>query len=209
MRMRLRVALTVKSRAAPLPGAMATLAPSTWWRKWFSPLYDDLGGWDAFSKIVTTALHCCHAGLVIYMRDTKGDTHIETESERLVLGVPLKPAERTFHISHFLSSLHPTQPPLFTFSHTHSCPFPSFLYPSPAPPLLLVICNSGARRNAQVPIWLWKLSGKKAFTSFNPWTGFLPPPSIHHSKHNFWNIFTSPDFTAMWCKKFLCWASQV
>ena len=116
MRMRLRVALTVKSRAAPLPGAMAT--PSTWWRKLFSPLYD-LGGWDAFSKIVTTALHCCHAGMVIYMRDTKGDTHIETESVRM-LGVPQKPAERTFHISHFI--LHP-QPPLHIFPHT-LVPFP-------------------------------------------------------------------------------------
>ena len=190
MRMRLRVALTVKSRAPPLPAAMAWATyPSTWWRKLFSP-DDDLGGWwwDAFfrlSKIVTTALHCCHAGMVIYMRDTKRDTHIETELGRgLVGGVPQKPAERTFPLLTFPSKFFP---PL-TFSHTHSCPFPSPFFI-----LLLLLSSSwsatqGGRRNAQVPIWLWKLSGKKAFTSFSSWTGF--PPSPFHSRHNFWNIFT-------------------
>ena len=68
--------------------------------------------------------------MVIYMRDTKGDTHIETESERM-LGVPQKPAERTFHISLFI--LHP-QPPPHIFPHT-LVPFP----------ILSLSCSSSPR----------------------------------------------------------------
>ena len=80
---------------------------------------------DAFfclSKIVTTAVHCCHAGMVIYMRDTKRDTHIKTPTGS-VAGGPRKPAERTFsphiltisqcevHIPPFKPSNFPTHTP--------------------------------------------------------------------------------------------------
>ena len=79
--------------------------------------------------------------MVIYMRDTMRDTHIETELGRgaaVVVGVPQKPAERTFPTLTFPSKFFPLS---LTFSHTRSCPFPSSLYPF-APPLL-IICNSG------------------------------------------------------------------
>ena len=66
--------------------------------------------------VVTIALHCCHAGLVIYMRDILRDTQIvETEPKRRFSGdlevAPLKPAQRT------CSPIHPSLDQLLLPSH--------------------------------------------------------------------------------------------
>ena len=192
MRMRLRVALTVKSRAPPLPVAMAwgtyplnlvAKIVFPWWRPWmrcFFPSFQDcyncaslLPRWDGD----------------IYARHNARHSYWDWIGTGGGGGGGGSPETCRTDISHSHISLQI----LPSFPHI----FPHTLLPLPI--LSLSVCSSsphhlqlrwGRRRNAQVPIWLWKLSGKKAFTSFSSsWTGFAPSPFLH-SKHNFWNIFT-------------------
>ena len=123
-----------------------------------------------FSKIVTTALHCCHAGMVIYMRDTKRDTHIETESgvREVALGVPQKPAEQTFPLTFYqlptLPSSHfPTHTP--SISHSLSSPPPHRHLQLRAEEMLK--CQSDSENFLE----------KKLSLPSTPQQALLPPPS--------------------------------
>ena len=181
MRKRLREALTVKSRAPPLPGAIAwgtyplnlvAKMVFPWWRPWmrcFFPSFQDcyncaslLPRWDGD----------------IYARHKARHSY----RDRIGTGVGGSPETCMTDISPHIFISFPSSSHFPT--HTPALSHPLLI-------LLLLLSSSSAtqgRRNAQVPIWLWKLSGKKAFTSFNPSAGFAPP--FLHSKHNFRNIFT-------------------
>ena len=182
MMIRLRAALTVKSRASLLPGAMA----------WGKPPPQP-GGENSFPLIATRD---CDEWMLFsvfprllqlrFIAATLGWWYIcEIQSETLI-SRPRLDQWRGFpgnlQNGHFL----------LTFSQSHNVRFTSLPsnFPTHTPGLShLSSSPSSWSWNAQVPIWLGKLSEKKLS---------LPSPSTpqraslfpHHSKHNFRNIFT-------------------
>ena len=114
-----------------------------------------------------------------YICETQSETLISRPNRDGRWGFP-----RNLHDRHFPSHLYQL-PILLTFSHTHSCPFPSSPYPS-APPLL-IICSSGPKKCSSANLTL-KTFWKKSFHFLQPLSRLRSP--FLHSKHNFRNIFT-------------------
>ena len=143
--------------------------------------------------VVTIALHCCHAGLVIYMRDILRDTQIvETEPKRRFSGdleVGGSPDTCT-------TDMLPHPPfPLTNYSFP-----PSHIFTKTLSNILLsrlpnifslsrqLQLEEVKKRQSRTLKSFWK----KTFTSTpcllpSPLSPISPP---HHSRHNFWNIFT-------------------
>ena len=124
--------------------------------------------------VVTIALHCCHAGLVIYMRDILRDTQIvETEPKRRFSGdlevVPLKPAQRTCSPIH--PSPRPTPPSL---SHLHRDTLKHSPFPSPQ--YFLSQSSAATRGSEETPISDSEKFLEKNF-HFNPLLASMPPLS--------------------------------
>ena len=185
MRKRPRVALTLKSRAPPLPGAIAWGAyhplnlvakivfPWCWWpwMRCFFPRF--------FPRLLQLRFIAATLGWW-YICETQSETLISRPNRDGRWGFP-----RNLHDRHFPSHLYqlPTPPP-HIFPHTLQI-FP-ILYPLL---LLIVICNSGPKKCWSANLTL-KTFWKKSFHFLQPLNRLCSLPPLLHSKHNFRNIFT-------------------
>ena len=176
MRKRPRVALRLKSRAPPLPGAIACGAyhplnlvakivfPWCWW-PWIRCFFPRF-----FPRLLQLRFIAATLGWW-YICETQSETLISRPNrgyERWRWGFPRNLQNRHF-LSHFISF--PLSPP-HIFPHTLQV-FP-ILYPLP---LLIVICNSGPKKCWSANLTLKTFWKKKLSLPSTPQQALLPPPS--------------------------------